>query len=502
MVAALAPQQGREAFVPTGGEPADMTFRGITGATCARYGVRVDETGRLVFPYRTPEGALVGEKIKDRTRDADGRRPMYTRGLVRGLFGAHLAGKSKRIVVTEGEEDAMAVSQAFGNSWPAVSVPNGAQSAAKAIRENMEFFGGFERVVLLFDMDEPGREAVEECAPLFMPGRVFVGSLPRKDANETLQKDGQKPLQEAVYNAVRFVPPGLINGADLYESLSKGPDVGLDYPWPGLNEKLLGQRRGEIVMWTGGSGGGKSQFTKEVFHQLAMAGERVCIISLEETVEHAAKCQVGITMERLLHKPEVWEEVWENHRPEFNAAYERTLGGGNVWFYGGDTVDEQAILSKIDYLALNHDVQWFLIDHITMMVAETASAGQGVERQDELMYALRRLARKRDVGIHVVSQLRKPPAGGETFEEGAPVTMADLRGSGSLFQVPNMIIGIERNQQSEAHQAVARMRVVKNRLLGRTGMAGQARWDEEKGRLLPWDGPVEAYFDDAEEEAK
>ena len=38
------------------------------------------------------------------------------------------------------------------------------------------------QVVLMFDMDEPGREAAAECAPLFSPGKCAIAELPVKDA--------------------------------------------------------------------------------------------------------------------------------------------------------------------------------------------------------------------------------------------------------------------------------------------------------------------------------
>ena len=49
-----------------------------------------------------------------------------------------------------------------GHKWATVSLPNGAQSAVKAFKDNWEYIAGFDTVVLMFDMDEvwtarPGR---------------------------------------------------------------------------------------------------------------------------------------------------------------------------------------------------------------------------------------------------------------------------------------------------------------------------------------------------------
>ena len=36
----------------------------------------------------------------------------------------------------------------------------------------------------MFDNDEPGKIAAQECSKLFTPGKCKIATLPRKDANE------------------------------------------------------------------------------------------------------------------------------------------------------------------------------------------------------------------------------------------------------------------------------------------------------------------------------
>ena len=64
----------------------------------------------------------------------------------------------RRVVITEGSIDKMTVSQLQDNKWPVVSIPNGVSSAKKAISSQLEWLCSFEEVVLMFDMDEPGRK--------------------------------------------------------------------------------------------------------------------------------------------------------------------------------------------------------------------------------------------------------------------------------------------------------------------------------------------------------
>ena len=80
----------------------------------------------------------------------------------------------------------------------------------------------------------------------------------------------------------------------------------------------------------------------------------------------------------------------------------------------------------------------------------------------------------------------KRPDKGKSYNEGRPVSLTDLRGSGSLEQVSDVVVSLERDQQGDEPDE-ATIRVLKNRPLGITGLAGTVRYDRETGRLLPCD---------------
>src|SRR5690606_19316419 len=111
--------------------------------------------------------------------------------------------------------DALTVSQLQGNKWPVVSIPNGAQGAAKAIKKSLDWIEGFEKVVFMFDMDEAGQLAAKECAKLITPGKAYIASLPLKDANEMLLAGRGKEVIDAIWDAKAFRPDGIVYGSDI-----------------------------------------------------------------------------------------------------------------------------------------------------------------------------------------------------------------------------------------------------------------------------------------------
>jgi twinkle protein len=188
------------------------------------------------------------------------------------LFGQHLwRDGGKMVVVTEGEIDAMSVAQAQGLRWPAVSIPNGAQGAAKAIAAAADWLEGFERVVLMFDMDEPGRKAAEEAARVLTPGKVFIAKLPLKDANEMVQAGRSAELVNIPWDAQATARTA--SSASAMPSTMRLTPPMAAWPWRGLTEATYGIRRGELYGWGAGVGVGKTTAFKQLILSTMLPGD-------------------------------------------------------------------------------------------------------------------------------------------------------------------------------------------------------------------------------------
>ena len=107
------------------------------------------------------------------------------------------------------------------------------------------------------------------------------------------------------------------------------------------------------------------------------------------------------------------------------------------------------------------------------------------KRFDKLMTDLRSFVQKTGVGLHLVSHLRRQSK--SPHEEGGRVHLGDLRGSQSIAQLSDIVIGVERNQQDEDEfqRNVSVLRVLKNRTYGDTGIAEELYFDRVTGRLKP-----------------
>ena len=457
------------------GEFSSLKARGITEETCKKYGVRVGEYQEKrvhFYPYYV-DNKLIAVK----TRDGAKKFKVIGAGSNLPLFGNQLQSSGKMVVVTEGEIDALSVAQAM-KTWPCVSVPNGAQGAAKSFKQNLEFFEGFDSVIIFFDQDEPGQKAAKECAELLAPGKAKLAHIEgAKDANDLLVSGRASDIVRAVWDAKQFRPDGIISGKELWnEIILDDKTIAVPYPYLGLNEKTRGLRKGELVTVTAGSGIGKSAFVRELAHHLLMQDEVVGMLMLEENPRRTAYGLMGINMNKPLHisRDNINEE-------DMRRAFDSTVGSGKLFLYdhwGSSDIDN--LVSRVRYMARGLGCSWIILDHLSIVVS---GLGDGDERRliDNAMTLLRTLVEETGVGMILVSHLKRPE-GNKGHEEGATTSLSQLRGSHAIAQLSDIVIGLERNQQSDNPNTTT-IRVLKNRFTGDTGEAGQLYYSRDTGRL-------------------
>ncbi|UHX60262.1 primase/helicase protein [Ralstonia phage vRsoP-WF2] len=481
------------------GEFRPLLKRKITEETARKFSYQVGEfKGKTVqlAPYFDNAGVMVAQKVrfpdKEFTVVGDGKA---ISGI---LFGQNLwAPGGKKIVVTEGEIDAMSVSQAQGNKWPVVSVPNGAQGAKKSLQKALEYLESFDEVILMFDSDDAGKKAATECAELFSPGKCKIASIPMKDANELLKAGREQEIITAIWQAKEYRPDGIISGAELWEAVSASQDIveSVPYPWDALNEVTKGARTGELVTLTAGSGIGKSAVVREIAHHLLRRGETVGMLMLEENPKRTALGLISISLNRPLHIDR--EGV---SKDQLKVAFDDTVGSGRLFLYdhfGSSDIDN--LVSRVRFMAKGLGCKWVILDHLSIVVS---GLGDGDERRliDNAMTMLRTLVEETGIGMFVVSHLRRPE-GDRGHEQGARTSLTQLRGSHSIAQLSDMVIGLERNQQGE-NPNVTTLRVLKNRFSGETGEAGFLLYDRETGRLEETDAPAAPFKDETKSDVQ
>lgn len=374
----------------------------------------------------------------------------------------------------------MSVSQVFDHKWPVVSLPNGAASADRAIKDNLSFVESFSVVVLAFDADAEGNKAVEKVVPLLSPGKVrrplFDG---HKDPNEMLQANKGGMLPKLLWQAAPYRPDDIKSGDELWDLLNQEDEVGYSLPYPVLSQMFKGFRKGELYLFTAGSGIGKSTIAKEISKYFMDAhGLKLGVMSLEEGVKKATNSFIAMDCNVPYHN---LFGVPEDIR---KASFDRIVSDGKFYIYdhwGSSDIDN--ILAKIQFMALSLGVDWVLLDHISIIVSGSDEL-ENNERKliDRFMTKLRTLIENTGIGVLAIVHLKRPPGDSKGYTEGRRVSLSDLRGSGALEQLSDGVVALERNQQG-TEPNISIVRVLKNRPIGRTGEADTLKYYEDTGRL-------------------
>tara|TARA_B100000575_G_scaffold213402_1_gene174183 strand:- start:535 stop:2172 length:1638 start_codon:yes stop_codon:yes gene_type:complete len=466
---------------------AEIIDRNIREQTCKRYGVTVkmDSVGNITnhyYPYHDKQGA----KIATKTRYTKLKEfSLQGNTKLSGLFGEHLFNKNKYIIITEGELDCLSAYQMFKTDryeTPVVSIKNGITSAVKDIKGSLDWLEQFDNVIINFDNDEQGREGALKVAELFSPGKCKILHLPNeyKDASDCLSKNKIQVYTKAFWDAKLYAPDGIINANILFDEITK-PTLKsfVQYPFEGINKLTYGIRPSELITFTAGSGLGKTQVMREIVHHMIKSTkDNIGLLMLEETPVITSKGLMSVEANQRLHLPDVHVS-----KEEMKTYFDATVGTGRVFMFdhfGSNSIDN--IVSRVRYLAKGLDCKYIIIDHVSIIVSDQS---HGDERRalDEIMTRLRTLVQETGVSMIVVSHLRRPD--GKGHEEGAATSLSQLRGSASIGQLSDMVIGLERDAQNDDPEIrnTTRVRVLKNRFAGLTGPCCNLQYDVDTGRL-------------------
>jgi twinkle protein len=469
----------------------DVTFqafpkRGLTEEACRFFGYSAgwaihpktkEEEGCHVAPFYK-DGVLVAQKL----RFGDKSFVLLGDGKDLPLFGMNKWNKGSRIVITEGEIDAISVAQVTGLKQPVVSLPQGAQSAAKVLAKHLDYLANFDQVVLWFDSDEHGRSAITDCVDLFQPGKVLIVRTPpgAKDANDLLKAGRSGEIVQAIFQAKPYRPDNLLAGSDLKDRVKTMRRDVYSFPWgfEGLDRATRGIRLGEVTLLTAGVGAGKSTLVREIQYAMAMADEPFAAFMLEDSPEEAALGLVSIHLDRRLHLDD--GDFMETE--EFSKAYDDSAGRPGVFIYDNrGRLDVEALEAKVRHAVKHLGVRWVFVDNITALLAASATDDER-RALDAIMMSMRSLTLELRIGVVVVAHLRRPE-GEKGYENGKEVTANALRGSGALLAFSLTVVALERDQQDDDDKNRIRARVLKCRFTGYTGIAGFMDYDLETGRL-------------------
>lgn len=284
-------------------------------------------------------------------------------------------------------------------------------------------------------------------------------------------------LYESETDAKQKVKPAALWVQSLIDNLKNPVQViRAVMPW----RKTHGQinfRPGEVTIWGGANGQGKSLITGQVAMGFMAQGDRCCIASFEMKPVR--------TIERMIRQ---WSGQNPNDEfihqvPSAKAAlidaYEQfqVWTANRLWIYDQQgTVDTKQVCAVVRYAVKELHINHFFIDSLMKCVAgEDDYNGQKL-----FIDQLTAIARDNAIHIHVIHHIKKPA------DENYKPNKYDYKGSGAIVDQVDNVITVWRNKKKERDLA-----------------AGKPQAESEPDSLLicdkqrngDWEGNIGLWFD-------
>lgn len=475
--------------------------RQISQSTAEFFGVRTILNGydgqtpvAICFPYYNIYNNIIGYKkrvLQDKIFNSIGN----TKNEDVYLFGANkFLDGGKRVYITEGEIDCLSLFQVLkdlaGSEWKhlnpcVVSLPHGAKSAASALgaKHNLEFLSRFDEIILVFDQDEPGQEAVASACSFLPPEKTKVAHFSEKDPNDMLMKGKSSELKWAVLSHAKpYQPEGITTSRSLLTEALRSSQRGFDWPWPTLTNLTHGRHPGLYGIGAG-VGIGKTEFFHELAHHIITKEKKpVAVFLLEEAPSRTLKILGGKSLCLPVHIPDTVVDEAELRAALDSFSNPREL---LYLFDHKGSRDWESIFSQAKYLAAVHGVRDIIIDPLTAIISHEENTDRALHK---LMADMAQLtADPYNCTVYFSSHLNEPPRDRRPHEEGGRVHESQFAGSRAMIRFSNYIIGLERNKQDPdiVKRNTTTVRILKDRDFGSsTGETFEIYYNPETGRYL------------------
>lgn len=408
--------------------------RKLTNETISQFKVGTDSRA-ICFPCHAPNGMLVNRSYRTLPKEGEKKRVWQDEGCAPCLFGWQAlpvsAYESRTVLLAEGQIDAMTWHQ-----WgiPALSIPAG--SGQTWINFEWDNLAIFDKILIAFDSDESGQKNASSAIKRLGAHRCYLVSIPHKDANEALQA-GKTALdaQQWVSSAKTPSLNGVLTAHDLEKRLiaevmpkPMPPTIPFfEKGW--ANEAGFYFRPGEVTLWTGVTGNGKSTFLCWLTMTLAAGNYRTFMASMEVRAEASLR-RMAISF---------WGECGTTKDKITTEQYVGWLAEFGDFFTFADRVgyiEADELFGFMEFAFRRYGATHFIIDSLMRV----AGLEENYPAQGEFMAKLAKFADDTGAHVHLVAHPRK-------MQPGQRAGTNDIKGSGLISNNVDNVVGIARNHE-------------------------------------------------------
>jgi|TARA_B110000902_G_C14275421_1_gene574716 twinkle protein len=451
-----------------------LPHRGLSKQVCEEYGVRVAlsaKDGKTVVAEYYPDtkaGATTGWEVKSVEK-----KGFYGIGDRRGsleLWGTATAKKSggRKLWITEGRSDAMALYQSLrkhtATKWKhlipsVVSLTRGAGGAVKDLLNNRKFVDSYDEVILVFDNDSVGIDAVEQVLKTFPLAKVV--ELPQiqwvdeesgevkttKDANDYVMGGMSQELYDQTMWKASIIRQGeVVDVSDFIEDALIKPSMGIGWPWPSATKATFGIRPHTIHIIGAAPKIGKTDHEHQLIEHLVFKeNQKVGVFDFENPPAKTAKKVASKHHKIDYTRPDaVYND--EDLRRGLMAQQ------GLVRFYDRRASREwDSVKIALEEMHLLDNINIFIIDPLTAFVSMYTSS-EANDALNAIMTEMADLVMKYPITLLCYTHVNPKPKSSTPHEKGGSVLSGEFTGSRAMEKWSHYAWGIRRDRSPDCPQ--------------------------------------------------
>lgn len=417
---------------------------------------------------------------------------------------------NKTVIIACGEHDALATFQlmsdfsdkkGYEDKIAVVSSTIGESGSYKQLVKQYDWFDQFTKIIYIPDQDEAGLAAMHKISEVLPKGKMYVMSLPEKDANKMLMEGREKEFISAYYNAKPYSPDGVVGSSSLSQKIRESAAME-KVPLPPFMHKVQSLMAGgiplaRIVNLGAASGAGKSTISEEcVYHWIFHSPYRVGVVSLESDAgEYGIKLlsrHIGQKIDliedddekmELLNSPDVVNKEYhlfhnENGTDRFHLVDERDGG-------------VESLKKTVENLVIKCECKLIILDPLQDIL-------DGLSNEEQALFLKwqKGLVKSHKVTFININHIRKSGGGSEANSTGANIHEEDFQGSSAIFKSAACNLLFTRNKEAETlvERNTTHMKMTKCRWTGRTDPhAGKYYYCNDSHTLYDFDDYMQEH---------
>ncbi|KAJ6669079.1 hypothetical protein lerEdw1_007888 [Lerista edwardsae] len=432
----------------------------VSDVTLKRFGVRYLRTVQaLVFPWFTPRGtSLKGLKLLKAERQ--GETIHYVENTLprpsdyHNLFGLPLISRrDTELVLTGREVDTLVLHQVTG--LPTLALPRGISCLPPALLPYLE---QFKRITLWLGEDLRSWEAAKLFARKLNPKRCSLVQPSDQQLRPLEAFTRGMNLPKVLRSALPAGHKSIISFRQLREEVF-GELVNVEQvagvKWarfPELNKLLKGHRKGELTVFTGPTGSGKTTFISEYALDLCVQGVNTLWGSFEINNVRLAKIMLTqFAMGRLEEQLEKFDE-WADKFEDLPLYF--------LTFHGHQNI--KTVIDTMLHAVYMYDISHVIIDNLQFMMGQEQLTVDRLAVQDYIVGAFRKFATDNSCHVTLVIHPRKE-------DEERELQTASISGTAKASQEADNVL-ILQDRKLVTGPGKRYLQISKNRFDGNVGI--------------------------------